>query len=430
MGLVVAAMLLILAVPVAAQAPERQEAFVWATTAFTGAQYESNFYPPGSDTVYLMAGYDHVIAPRRTMIYYWPITNRILADWLALNEVVEGELVVQPRRGAAQTLALTDYVIQFDGEAPDETLALYAGDEAHDRYAAFDEARKAYAEALHENYRLQQLYRDALDAAAQAAKEGKPATVPEGPPPEPPAFTWYSTDIKRAFVVNLPPGDYTMHLRLPDGQELPGSRRKLHVYAPRRTGVGYKIMPETKWTVPEESNDPENVIYAAPGSTLYLQPFQEIEVNELAYGRTTDAQQTGLRKDRHVWVHTYPYPAATLQVLSGGQVVEEVALTPYFVRQLPGASLGYQIERHDPEAARGPSFTGYAVQVRSDRAALQVRLVDADGAPVPGSQREIRPLRTPQRPVLYGFALLPLLIGATLLAYRRTRLDRIGPTTD
>ncbi len=408
------------ALPAAAQAPERRQAFVWATTVFAGVQYESTFAPPDSETLYLLADASHVLAPRSTLVYDWPITNRLLADWLARNELVTGTLVLQDNRGQEERLPLTDYVIQFDGDAPAETVALYSGAEAATRYAAFDQARAAYGEALHAQFQLEQQYQATLTAAAQAATKGETLPIPDGPQPLP-LFTRYSTEVKQAFVLNLPAGDYALWLERPDGIEEPTSRKRLRVFGPRRYGVGYSVMPASKWTVPEQSDDPGNAIYALPGSTFYLQPFTEFEVNELAYARMIDAQAIGIQAERYVWVHTTPYPSVTLQVIQQGQVVAGVANQPYFVRQLPGASLGYQIEAFDPTAEKSPSFYGYGIGVESGQN-VRVQLVDGSGQPVAGSSRDIRSIRAVDRQFVYTLSLLPLLIGAAVLLWRWRRV--------
>ncbi|MFZ1756893.1 MAG: hypothetical protein WBO46_01270 [Caldilineaceae bacterium] len=405
-----------------AQAPERREAFVWATTVFAGVQYESTFTPPASDTLYLLADERHVLAPRSTLVYDWPITNRLRADWLARNELVDGLLVVRGSAGGEQRLEIVQYVIQFDGDAPAESVALYAGDEAVDRYATFEQARKAYAAALHAQFQLEQQYQAALTAAAQAATKGESLPIPDGPPPPLPPFTRFSTEVKQAFVLELPAGEYTLWLERSDGTEEPTSRKRLHVFAPRRYGVGYGVMPARKWTVPEQSNDPRNAIYVQPGSTFYLQPFAEFEVNELAYGRMIDAQAKGVREDRYIWVHTTPYPSVTLQLLQQGQVVAGVANQPYFVRQQPGASLGYQIEAFDPATEKSPSFYGYAIGAKRGQD-VRVQLVDADGQPVASSGRDIRSIRAVDRQFVYAISLLPLLVGGAVLLWRRRSID-------
>ncbi len=414
--------LLSLSLPVSAQAPERREAFVWATAVFAGVQYESTFTPPDSDTLYLLADANHVLAPRSTLVYDWSITNRLLADWPARNELVDGTLVLHNSTGQKERLEITDYVIQFDGDAPAETLALHKGQEALAQYAVFDQARQAYATALHAQFQLEQDYQAALTAAAQAATKGEALAIPDGPPPPLPAFTRYSTGVKRAFVLNLPVGEYTLWLEHPDGTEEPASRKHLHVFAPRRYGVGFNVVPASKWTVPELSDDPRNALYAQSGSTIYLQPFAEFEVNELAYGRMIDAQAKGLQEDRFVWVHTTPYPDVTLQIIQGRQVVAGAANQPYFVRQRPGASLGYSIEEFDPATEKSPNFYGYRVTL--DEAA-RIQLVNGDGQPVMGSQRDIRPIRTVDRWVVYALSLLPLFIGGVVLLWRRRRVEPI-----
>ncbi|RLT39505.1 MAG: hypothetical protein DWI57_10145 [Chloroflexi bacterium] len=417
-------LVLITGLPAAAQAPERREAFVWATTVFAGVQYESTFTPSDSDTLYLLADASHVLAPRSTLVYDWPITNRLLADWLARNELVEGTLFLRDSAGQEQRLALTDYVIQFDGGAPAASLALYSGSEAMARYAAFDQARSAYAQALHAQFQLEQQYQAGLTAAAQAATKGEKLPIPDGPPPPLPPFTRYSTEVKQAFVLDLPAGEYTLWLERADGSEEPTSRKRLVVFAPRRYGVGYSVMPASKWTVPEQSDDPRNAIYALPGSTFYLQPFTEFEVNELAYGRMIDAQAVGVHSDRYVWVHTTAYPSATMQLFQQGQAVADIANRPYFVRQLPGASLGYQIEAFDLATEKSPSFVGYAIDVQADQTDLRIQLVDGDGEPVPGSSRAIRPIRSADRRAVYALSLLPLLVGGAVLLRRWTRVTK------
>ena len=100
---------LLAVLPATAQAPERREAFLWATTVFAGVQYESTFTPPENETIYLVADESHVLAPRSTLVYDWPITNRLRADWLARNELVEGALVLRNSAGQEERLALTGF---------------------------------------------------------------------------------------------------------------------------------------------------------------------------------------------------------------------------------------------------------------------------------------------------------------------------------
>ncbi len=49
-------------------------------------------------------------------------------------------------------------------------------------------------------------------------------------------------------------------MRSADGTIVAGSQRELVVFAPRRVAVGYNVLPETRWTTPEQVNDLSDVI--------------------------------------------------------------------------------------------------------------------------------------------------------------------------
>jgi hypothetical protein len=81
--------------PIAANAQEdRQKEFVYGIAFYDGYLYGNSMVPPTIDVIYLQANVDNIVAPRNTLIYYWPLTNRYLADWAAMNELVSGELEI------------------------------------------------------------------------------------------------------------------------------------------------------------------------------------------------------------------------------------------------------------------------------------------------------------------------------------------------
>ena len=61
-------------------------------------------------TIYLVA---NPVSPRRTDVYYWPITNREVANWARLNEPVEGVLEIRRRGRLVASIEATDYVDQY-----------------------------------------------------------------------------------------------------------------------------------------------------------------------------------------------------------------------------------------------------------------------------------------------------------------------------
>jgi hypothetical protein len=130
-------------------------------------------------------------------------------------------------------------------------------------------------------------------------------------------------------------------------------------------------------------------------------------------------------------VQIAPIEGATLTVAQGGQE-QRVGLEGFAIEQLPGAALGYTVRpfEPDPKAAgtsdeRGPELVAFRVGAPSGRGRLSLTLLDPDGRPVPGSQRLL--IATPATddwrlglPVL-----VPLLVGATVLLWRRERVQSV-----
>ena len=411
-----------------AQAPEKEERFVYAVRAYNIREYAAALYPPVVDTLYLMADQRNVVAPRRTLVYYWPITNEYLADWSSRNQVVTGTLEIFQGTRLVASHELTDYVIQYHSDNPIETLRLYEGEEAPARYQAFVDERYAYFEGLRQYRETYRQYIEQLDEAVTSSQKGTiPQDVPE-PPPEPASFTLLSTPPNRGFVFSLPQGQYRLHLRLPDGSVAPDSTKNLVVFGPRRQGIGYVVVPQAKWTVAEQSDAPANVIYAPGENTLYLQPVFEKEYNELSYMRMQEPQDRQARGDHWVWVPLKAQPAAHLEMRQGSQVIDRVPWKPYHVAQLPGDALGYEVVDYDAATMSGPpSFWGYKIEVNARRSRYQVRLIGEDGRALPGSQREVRQIQQQNIWALFALPFIPLVAGLVLNFGRRRRVVRLTP---
>lgn len=411
-----------------AQSPERKEEFVYATTFFDGLAYSSAMTPPDVDTIYLVADRLNIIAPRRTMIYYWPITNRTLADWSLLNEVVEGELEIYQGSELVASVPLQDYVIQYDRTNPLETVRIGVGEEALRLHEAFEAAFAAYRQALFDYYDAEQAYRDELDAVIANNEPGTvdPADLPVRPEPVG-EFNLQSTEPNKAYPVELPEGRYSLLMRGANGIPVTGSRRNLVIFSSEQSGAAFSVVPESRWTRPEDSVFPNSVIYSGPGATLYLSPSRESLFNELYYTRMLDPQDITAREERTRWVLHDPYPDTTLQVTdSRGEVV---VLEPqaYYVQQLAGSGLGYEVLEFNPETMPQASFEGFALKLDGENPTYQIELYDSDGQPVPGSRREIRILNTGRGLQVYGLGILPLLVGAAVLIVRRRQVQAVDP---
>lgn len=414
-------LLLLLVVPAQAQEPEKVEAFVYGGQVFNGLGYISAFYPPAVDTIYLLADRPNILSPRRTLVYFWPLTHAYKADWSSMNQTVPGDLEILDGNAVVVTIPQESYVVQWP-QGPQGPQELYTGAEAEALYRAFDAARKAYQDAVWaHNDAMQQYYQD-LKRAQEAREQGRQVELPQEPQePEPPQI--YSTSVGQGSVVNLPVGRYAVHVRADDGRIVPGSENSLIVFEPRRQGLGYEIVPQEKWTRPERTDDPANVIYARHGSVLYLQPFVAEEYNELYYTRLEDPQSQAGRKDRWTWVHVRPFEEAGNLILDFGDQTVEVLAKPYRVEQLPGSALGYKVMDYDPVAEkRPPDFVAYQLFVDANHAGYSLQLQDSDGKAVFGSQRQVRRVSEIDTWALYFLAGLPLTIGGFILVGRRERL--------
>lgn len=409
-----------------AETPARTESFVYAATAFDGQIYQSSFAPPSVDTLYLIADAENVLATRWTQTYYWPLTNRYEADWLLMNEFVEGKLEIHQGDQLLAALDPADYVVQYDAEDIIGTRKLSVGPEAQAAYEAFQARQAEYRDALYNYYQAYQAYRAEVDDLLAKANG---QTLQESDfPPEPQEvepLSLFSTEIAKGFIVKLPAGTYTVQLRLPDGSLQPGSHKNLVIFNQLKTGIAYNIVPKSRWTEPESSQAPDSVIYSPLGTTVYLQPFQQGLFNEYAYAHMLDPQDTTSRSDRNRWVTYEPYSDGLLVANSKGSGEQKVSLGAYHIAQSAGSGLGYEVQIFEPATMETPSFEGYELTLNAQGPAYTVHLVGPDGKVIAGSERQVRVMNTTRSGPLYGLSSLPLLAGVVVVVLRRRQIRKI-----
>ena len=418
LAMLLAALLALLASSASAQAPERRREFVYGYYAFDGAEYATGFAPPSADTLYILADRESVLDPKWTEVYFWPITNEYRADFAALNEPVKGELEVTRAGGTATTAPLTDYVIQVDQASARGGETLATGPAARERYAAFERERAAYVARLNEHARANEEYLRRL----QANDGSRPQ-----PPPEPAPFTLYSTSPGRGFALTLPAGEYRIRQRDEAGAVVPGSEKRLVAIAPRRQAIGYEIVPQERWTRPERSDEPGQVVYAAPGGVVYLQPFTTLEFNAHEHARLRNPQDRTATPNRFIWVQAAPVAGATLLVAGAGGE-ERLAPASFVVEQVAAPALGYTIR--PAEADAGSAAPGAPVDLRdyyrvaapAGRDGRRLRLVDAAGRSLEGGARELV-VSPPVADWLLALPVVaPLLAGLAVALWRRRQV--------
>lgn len=410
--------------PAGAQSFPRERAFVYGVTNYDGRLYESALAPPAVSTIYLLANRTNVLAPRNTLIYFWPITNQYQADWEQLNELVNGQLEVTQAERVVRTIELSEYVVQYDVSSPEDSLRMYLGAEARAKFSEWEAAQAFYSVALQSFYAAQQRWNDQVNRLRQQSPGG---VAPAGAmPPEPQAPTQptvLSSNPARGFLITLPVGQYGIRLRRADGALQPDSAKTLVMFDKQRDGISYSVVPQARWNAPETSADDSQIVYALRGSTIYLQAFRAGEFDASQYARMLNPQELAPAGPRNRWVPFEPARGVRMVLRRAGAPPKELASQDFYVRQLPGSGLGYEVQLLDPGTGERPSFTGFEIQVSDDD--VEVELVDAAGSAIPGSQRRVVALNTSQVWVPYGLSLAPLAIGMIVVAQRRRAVRRV-----
>ena len=431
-GLLILLLVLIVPTLALAQATDRQDTFVYGINAGIPDAVVGTFAPPVVDTIYLMSTETSILSPRITSVYYWPITNDYRASWNVLNEVVEGELEIMRGLQTEETIEQTTYTIHFHrGQGSTNKPTLYIGSEAEAAYAQFQAEQLAYRDALLAYQEARQAW---LESAREAQQQGiPPEEFPPGPV-EPPPFNTFSTGLNSGFPVKLDAGNYRIRVRAADGTIVPESERRVVVFSPRRTVVGYEVIPEQRWTFPEESNDLEGAILGAENTVVYLKPFVTREYPALFYTRLQDPQDASVAQaGEWTWVAGEPIEDVILERVRGGRVVEQIPLQAYTVKQTPGGEFGYEILEYNPsmpDVTPRIDFVGFRLPLASDNRNFSVRLRSSDDTLLLGSNREVR-VSGSNSPILLGLiSLLPLLAGASILWWRQQQTSRIKSADD
>ena len=402
-------------VPAQAQGPTKTEEFAWALTAFNGQWYQGVFCPAEVPTIYVLADETHVLTGRLTLVYYWPIDREYKADWANLNEEIDGTLEIADLNGRVIQEVPRDHFLPTN---PDRNLnyntELYVGQAALDVYQKYEQDRDAH---MAERAEYDRLYKEYLRALA--ANPNSPDIVA---PEELPLFDQALAPPGRGFAFSLSAGTYRIALIDAQDRIILGSQATLISVAPRREGAGYTVIPESKWTITESSNESRDVVYyTAAGTTVYLQAARTREYNMREYTRTTQPQETTSSPNQWFWIQTEELQDVELQIWSGTQLVRQSPLGYFVVKQLPGSALGYTVVPFNPDEDDTPTFAGFDVVAGPQTPGYRVRLVTPDGEVVPTSERSLVRVVDELPVLVYVLVLAPLAL-ALLLQQRRRAL--------
>lgn len=438
--------LLLLAAPgLSADVPVREEQFIYSMLAFNGKDYSGTFVQKTADTLYLMAGVDNFLTTRKTLVYFWPLTEDWKTDTSGLNIPIPGTMEL---RGGRQKeprilgpIRYTYYNVRGEYE---QNWVVAKEEEADKAWKQYEQTMEAYWKAVQEYYQKRSAYEAMLneltiritkmrDQGQDVTKlvevlrnltSPKEAAYPRdyNVPPAP---------VQEAYILNLPVGEYSIRFFTEDGSIMEGSERKVVAFTRRRAeGIGLEVIPGDKWTRPVDSKTPSAVLYIDGSTDLYLRPFFEQEYNDLYYEKMIRNDAKG-NPNVMKWVRIQQVPKARIEMTrSGGQgpggEAELVMEKPFYVEQVKGAALGYKIVPFDPEGAhkdREPSLLAFQVPIGRGQKLMRLRVQDKNGAYLAGSERQIRVIIPPRAGfIVLILALLPLAAMAVVLGRRARKL--------
>ncbi|HUX52291.1 MAG TPA: hypothetical protein VMW73_16000 [Spirochaetia bacterium] len=423
-----------------ADVPLREEQFIYSIVSFNGRDYGGTFVRQDSGTFYLMAGTDNFVSARKTLVYYWPITANYRVDTQTLNHQFDGTLHIRGN-GVDIRLRQEQYTYYNLRGTYELNWEVAKGQEAEKVFQDYQKMVTDYQNGLLEYQKELSDYQDSMNSlgaqiirlsnqgkdVAKLVEQLKALKQPREPAQASSKYAMPPTRLQHAFIVNLKPGLYKVEFLNPDGSTMEGSEKQLIVFAEHAANrVGYDVIPGDKWTRPESSTMPGSVLYIDGSTDLYLRPFFETEYNDLYYEKLLSNDARG-NPNATQWVKLQQVPAARIAVTGAGKT-ESVTEEDFRVQQLQGATLGYQIVPYvqsttDPYAK--PDLIAYRIPIASGETVVHIAGRASDGAPLPGSRRQIRVIAAPgPESLLVVLALLPLMIMAIALRARSRRYSK------
>lgn len=406
--------------------PKKTEAIVYRIQAFAAQEYATVYSPPEADTLYLIADSDNALDPRYTLVYYWPLTREYFESWEKLDVALDGVLEVLSGSHVVMSAERTEVVFAFAHATAEGASTLHEGQEARTFRDSFDAHRREYERSM-ELYGQQMLeYHKALREYLRASSRSSIAAPLPQEPVEPAPPDEFVSDPQSAFVVRLPQGTYSMRMVDREGNVIEGSERRLVSFQALSTrGTGFEIIPEERWTARVRTDAPEASLFCAPGKELYLIPYVTESYRQDYLARLRNPQSQELSR-KAIQVYTSPREAGWLVLRPPGRLPTRVALMPYFVKQNSGSELGYSIVEWTKAAAGkdSPTFTAFRLDFNPEDAgsAWQIGLEDPVTARiVAGSERSLRVVNARGRRLPLLFSLVPVLIGACVVIWRRKK---------
>jgi hypothetical protein len=386
-----------------ADIPVRQEQLIYTITVFNGMDYTITFCHQGSDTIYLLANVENFITARKSLVYFWPLTQEWKVDIDNLNRKFNGLLELKGRNIESQQLKETKYTLQNSKGEYDFNWKVYKEEEADMIRKQYEEAVTHYRELARKYNIEKRVYEERVnDLSIEIIKARNDGEDPDElikvlnnihEPEEPPTPDYYVRPVEEAFILKLPVGRYSMRFFNKDGTIMEGSEKKLVVFDKRREKeIGFEIIPSDRWTRPTMSMTPASIIYIDGSAELYLQPFFQDEFSDLFYNKMVNNDSKG-NPNIMKWIRMRQVPGSRLELIEKNGQKRTIFEDAFFVDQGESSSIGYSIVPYEPEGAHeglAPSLRAFHILYKKNVKSVKIKLENKDGVYFDGSEREIR----------------------------------------
>ena len=131
-----------------AQSPEVRENLIYSVVAFDGKDYSGTFCREEADTIYVIGNVDNFVNVKKTLVYFWAITQEWKVDLEHLDHRFDGKIELTDRSGTVELLEPVRFTYY---NAPGEyeiNWRVFKGEEADREYGQYQQMMDEYWEEV------------------------------------------------------------------------------------------------------------------------------------------------------------------------------------------------------------------------------------------------------------------------------------------
>jgi len=398
---------------------ENKEEFVYELSLWNGKNFDFTFCPQAIKEIYMIADEYNIFNLKKTQVYYWPMTKEYKANWYKKNEMINGSLEILKNNKVIKNIEPKIYSFKYNTITQETELLIEK--EAQESYNKFEEEQNKYLESIRNYYMEMKNYEEDIYSLPKKEDELKRKFINKNisnKPKMPKPLREFVSKPKKGFILKIDKGEYEIIFRDEIGKALQGIKKKLIVFTKRRSGIGYKMFSEKRWIDSYNSNELGDILYLEGNQTVFIKPFNAVEYPELGYSKISRLSYNESRKlSKDVWNWTYLSPRCQeekLELIKGDDIIYEANQKSYYIKQIPGYALGYEIVEALEDDSNLQTFSGYKIEINNAGKYI-IRMIDKNNNILVNSIRQIRPIFSQNTIWLFLISIIPILIGIIIL---------------